>query len=154
MRESGRDSPHRPGRTRRRHDRGRGQLSLPVVEAAVGVAFLLAVAASFGLALPAPATAEAQLDAYADDAVTVLSAEPPRHAGGTRLDEVARSPAAFDRERDALRDRVRRILDDNLLFRVETPHGAVGHERPTTVSTGRASVTTAGGEVVLWVWYV
>jgi len=154
MREAGRDRRRRRRRRSDGLDGDRGQLSLPVVEAAVGVAFLLAVAASFGPALPAPATAEAQLDTYADDAVTVLSAEPPRHAGGTRLDEVARSPAAFDRERDALRDRVRRILDDNLLFRVETPHGAVGHGRPTAVPTGRASVTTADGEIVLWVWYV
>ncbi|SHG40651.1 DUF7262 family protein [Halobaculum gomorrense] len=132
----------------------RAQLSLPVVEAAVGVAFLLAVAASFGLALPAPSIGEAQLDAYADDAVTVLAEEPPRHGGDTRLAEVSRSPAAFDRERAALRDRVRRILGDNLLYRIETPHGAVGFDRPTGVATGRASVATAGGKVVLWVWYV
>lgn len=132
----------------------RAQLSLPVVEAAVGVVFLLAVAASFGLALPAPATGEAQLDAYADDAATVLAEEPPRHGGDTRLAEVSRSPAAFDRERAALRDRVRRILGDNLLFRIRTPHGAVGFDRPNGVATGRASVATPGGEVVLWVWYV
>ncbi|MFC7097698.1 DUF7262 family protein [Halobaculum marinum] len=132
----------------------RAQLSLPVVEAAVGVAFLLAVAASFGIALPDAGTAEAQLDAYADDALTVLAAEPPRHGAGARLAEVSASPAAFDRERDALRDRVDRILGDNLLFRVETPHGAVGFERPTGVPTGRATATTPGGEVVLWVWYV
>lgn len=144
----------RASRRRRSRGRDRGQLSLPVVEAAVGVAFLLAVAASFGLALPAPATGEAQLNAYADDAVTVLASEPPRHAAGTRLAEVSRSPAAFDRERDALRIRVSRILGDNLLFRVETPHGAVGFERPAAVATGRATATTAGGEVALWVWYV
>ncbi|UIP00363.1 hypothetical protein Hbl1158_03050 [Halobaculum sp. CBA1158] len=132
----------------------RGQLSLPVVEAAVGVAFLLTVAASFGLALPEPGTAEAQLDAYADDALAVLNEEPPRHAADTRLAEVSRSPAAFERERDALEVRVARILGDNLLFRVETPHGAVGHARPTATATGRASATTPGGEVVLWVWYV
>ncbi|WP_435064639.1 DUF7262 family protein [Halobaculum sp. EA56] len=144
-----------PGAGRRAGgDDDRGQLSLPVVEAAVGVAFLLAVAASFGLALPAPATAEAQLDAYAADALTVLAEEPPRHAGGTRIDEVSRSPAAFDRERDALRERVSRILGGNLLFRVETPHGAVGFERPNGVPVGRATAATPGGEVVLWVWYV
>ena len=132
----------------------RAQLSLPGVEAAVGVAFLLAVSASFGLALPAPDTGEAQLDAYADDATTVLAGEPPRHGGDTRLAEVSRSPAAFERERAALRDRIRRILGDNLLFRIETPHGAVGFDRPTGVATGRALVATPGGEVALWVWYV
>ncbi|ESP88102.1 DUF7262 family protein [Candidatus Halobonum tyrrellensis] len=151
----------RPGRSAGRHGRderddapaARGQLSLSTVEAVVGVAFVLATAATFGMALPDPGTAEAQLDAYADDAATVLVEEPPRHAGGTRLSELARSSAAFDRERDALRRRVGRILGDNLLFRVETPHGAVGYTRPPDAPLGRASVPTRGGEVVLWVWY-
>lgn len=139
-------------RERERADE-RGQLSLPVVEAAIGVAFVLAAAATFGLALPDPGTTEAQLDAYADDTATVLSEEPPRHAGGTRLDEVARSAEAFERERGALRHRVGRILGDNLMFRVETPHGVVGYARPPDVPLGRAAVPTRGGEVVLWVWY-
>lgn len=136
-----------------RDRRERGQLSLPAVEAAVGIAFVLAVAAAFGLALPDAGTAEAQLDAYAGDAATVLVEEPPRHAGGTRLDEVARSEAAFDRERAALERRVGRVLGDNLLYRVETPHGVVGYARPPDVPLGRAAVPTRGGEVVLWVWY-
>lgn len=134
-------------------ERTRGQLSLPAVEAAVGVVFVLAAAAAFGLALPDAGVAEAQLDAYADDAATVLAEEPPRHAGGTRLGEVARSAAAFKRERAALERRVGYVLGDNLLFRVETPHGAVGYARPPDVPLGRASVPTRGGEVVLWVWY-
>ena len=131
----------------------RGQLSLPAIEAAVGVVFVLAAVAAFGLALPDPGTAEAQLHTYADDAATVLVEEPPRHAGGTRLDEIARSRAAFERERAAFERRVGRILGDNLLFRVETPHGAVGYARPSDVPLGRASVPTRGGEVTLWVWY-
>lgn len=143
-------------RGRPTRDRGpeRGQLSLPVVEAAVGVVFLLAVAATFGMAVPDPSTTEVQLDVYADDALTVLASESPRHTGGTRLAEVSRSAVAFDRERGALRERVDRILGDNLLFRLETPHGAIGFERPTGLPTGRASVPTDGGTVVLWVWYV
>ena len=148
------------GRDRRRASRSRsgdsdrGQLSLSVVEAGVGVVFILAVTLGFALGVSAPATESAQLDAYAEDAATVLANEPPRHADETRLSEVTRSPAAFDRERDALEARVDRILDDNLMFRLETPHGAVGYERPATVPTGHTVVPTPGGEVTIWIWYV
>jgi hypothetical protein len=136
-----------------RSGRDRGQLSLPVVEAAIGVTLVLAVAASFAAGVPAADTRTAQLEAYADDAVTVLAGEPPRHRGATRLSEVTRSPSAFDREREALDRRVDRILPDNLLYRVETPHGAVGFDRPAGVSVGRASVTTLRGTVRVEVWY-
>lgn len=131
----------------------RGQLSLPMIEVAVGVLFVLTVAGIFGLGFPDPGVAEAQLDAYADDAATVLANEPPRHGGETRLAEVTRSPEAFERERDALDRRVDRILSDNLMYRVETQHGAVGYEKPAGVSLGRAAVPTRHGEVVIWVWY-
>lgn len=132
----------------------RGQLSLAAVEAAVGVLFVLTVAAIFGLGLPDPGTTEAQLDAYAEDTATVLANEPPRHAGDTRLSEVTRDEEAFDRERDALERRVERILEDNLMYRIDTKYGSVGYERPTGVALGRAAVPTRNGEVVIWVWYV
>jgi hypothetical protein len=136
-----------------RGGRDRGQLSLPVVEAAIGVTLVLAVAASFAAGVPAADTRTAQLEAYADDAVTVLAGEPPRHQGATRLSEVSRSPSVFNREREALDRRVDRILPDNLLYRVETPHGSVGFRRPAGVSVGRASVTTLRGTVRVEVWY-
>jgi hypothetical protein len=132
---------------------GRGQLSLSVIEAALGVAFVLAIAVSFGLTLPEPATEEVQLDAYASDTATVLTDESPRHVGESRLTEVTRSPAAFQRERDALRERVGRILGENLLFRIETPHGTVGYATPTGVVIGQATVPTRNGVVVIRVWY-
>lgn len=132
---------------------GRGQLSLSVIEAALGVAFVLAIAVSFGLTLPEPATEEVQLDAYASDTATVLTDESPRHVGESRLTEVTRSPAAFQRERDALRERVGRILGENLLFRIETPHGTVGYATPTGVAVGQATVPTRNGVVVIRVWY-
>lgn len=132
---------------------GRGQLSLSVVEAAIGVVLILGVSVSFALGVAAPSERPAQLDAYARDAATVLAGEPPRHAGATRLAEVVRSPAAFERERGALRRRVDRILPDNLLFRVVTPHGTVGFRQPDGVTVGRASVATVGGTVVVEVWY-
>lgn len=131
----------------------RAQLSLAAVEAAVGVLFVLAVASSFALGPPEPHTQTAQLDLYASDTAVVLAGEPPRHGGATRLAEVSRSRPAFERERDALRRRVERILPANLMYRVETPHGAVGYRRPTTVPTGRASVVTVEGRVTIWVWY-
>lgn len=132
----------------------RAQLSLPVVEAAAGVLLVFAVLGAFALGTPAADTREPQLDAYARDAATVLAAEPPRHGGATRLSEVVRSPAAFDRERAALDRRVDRILPDNLLYRVETPHGAVGYRKPGGVAVGAATVTTEHGTVTVSVWYV
>ncbi len=131
----------------------RGQLSLSLVEAGIGVVFLLAVAMGFALGVPAPDTREPQLDLYAQDAATVLAGEPPRHQGATRLAEVISSNESFQRERDALDRRVERILPDNLMYRVETPHGAVGFRKPARTAVGKAAVTTANGGVTIWVWY-
>ncbi|MEZ3144953.1 hypothetical protein [Halobaculum sp. MBLA0143] len=131
----------------------RGQLSLSVVEAGVGVLLLLAVAGGFGASLPTPSTDETQLDAYAGDAATVLTGAPPRHADRSRLTEVAASRAAFERERGALRRRVAATLGDNLQFRLRTPHGVVGDPIPRATATGRATVPTRHGPVVIQVWY-
>ncbi|WP_430505238.1 DUF7262 family protein [Haloparvum sp. PAK95] len=131
----------------------RAQLSLAAVEAGIGVLFILTVAAVFGLGLPATGATEAQLDAYAEDTATVLANEPPRHAGETRLAEVAQSPAALEREREGLDRRVDRILPANLLYRIETPHGSVGFEQPAGVAVGRAAVPTRNGTVSITVWY-
>lgn len=123
------------------------------MEAGVGVVFLLAVAMGFTLGVPAPDTREPQLDLYADDAATVLAGEPPRHRGTTRLAEILTSNETFHRERDALERRVERILPDNLMYQVETPHGAVGFRKPASAPVGRATVTTVNGDVTVWVWY-
>ncbi|MFB6164628.1 MAG: hypothetical protein ABEJ31_05665 [Haloarculaceae archaeon] len=131
----------------------RGQLSLSLIEAAVGVVLLLAVSMGFALGVPQPDTRGPQLDLYADDAATVLAAEPPRHRGATRLAEIVESNASFHREREALRRRVDRILPDNLMFRVETEYGAVGYRKPARATVGRATVTTQNGDVTIWVWY-
>lgn len=131
----------------------RGQLSLSVVEAGVGAVLILAVAMGFALGVSPPDDRAAQLDLYAEDAATVLAGEPPRHGGATRLSEVVRSPDAFDREESALRQRVARILPENLMFRVQTPRGSVGFRKPAGVAVGSATVTTAHGDVTIWVWY-
>ncbi|GAB7092498.1 hypothetical protein JCM18237_27690 [Halorubrum luteum] len=130
----------------------RGQLSLSLIEAAVGIVFVLAVAASFGIALPDPGTTEAQLDAYASDTTTVMANEPPRHGDETRLSEVA-DEESFERERDGLVQRIDRLLPDNLLYRVTTPGGTVGFDPPRGETVGRATVVTSGGDVVVEVWY-
>lgn len=150
-----RDRPRQWGRDdRRRPASDRAQLSLPAVEVAAGVVLVFGVVTAFALGVPGADTREPQLDAYAEDAATVLAGEPPRHQGATRLSEVVRSESAFERERAALDRRVDRILPDNLLYRVETPHGAVGHRRPAGVAVGTATVTTEHGDVTVFVWYV
>jgi hypothetical protein len=132
----------------------RGQVSLPVVEAGVGVLFVVAVTSAFAFGAPAGGLgADEQLDAYAQDAATVLANEPPQHRAATRLSEVAASETAFDRERDALERRVDRILPDNLMYSVETPHGSVGQVRPSNAPVGVARVPTGSGRVTIWVWY-
>jgi hypothetical protein len=131
----------------------RGQLPMPAVEGALAVVLILGVVAGFTLSVNYSDTRDPQLDAYAADAATILSDEPPRHREGTRLAEVTRSSGALDRERDAFRRRVERILPENLLFRVETPDGAVGFPKPAGVATGVATTSTRHGSVTIRVWY-
>jgi len=131
----------------------RGQLSLPVVEATIGVVLVLATLTTFALAPPDPPTRERQLDRYAADAAGALAGESPSHGEATRLSEIAADERTFDRERDALARRVERILPPNLLYRIETPHGAVGFDPPGDAPVGVERVPTAGGTVVVRVWY-
>jgi hypothetical protein len=133
--------------------RERAQLSLSLVEAGVGIVLVFAVASGFLLGTAPPDTRGPQLDAYAGDVATVLATEPPRHRGATRLSEVARSPAAFDRERAALERRVERLLPDNLMYQIETRHGVVGFRQPGTAVVGVATVATTTGDVTVRVWY-
>jgi len=131
----------------------RGQLSLSLVEAAVGVVFVLTVAATFGLALPEPGTTEAQLDTYAADAATLLAHEAPADGDGPRAAAID-DRETFERERDALDRRVDDLLPDNLLYRVHTSWGVIGVEPPPDVTTGGATVATPNGELTVEVWYV
>lgn len=130
----------------------RGQLSLSAVEAGIGVLLVFAVTTGFVLGTP-HADDSRQLDAYAEDLATVLSNDAPRHGDATRLAEVTRSPDAFTREADALDARIRRVLPDNLMYRVRTPYGSVGFPRPDGVSYGVTRRPTAYGTVTIWVWY-
>lgn len=131
----------------------RAQLPMAAVEGALAVVLVLGVAAGFALGTTGPNAQAPQLDAYAEDAATLLSEEPPRHRGGTRLAELTRSTEDFERERDTVAARLERILPDNVMFRLETPHGRLGHRKPARVATGVATVTTRHGEVTVRVWY-
>lgn len=131
----------------------RGQLSLPLVEAGVGVLLVFAVVSGFLLALPAQGVEHVQLDADARDTLAVLAADAPRHGDATRLAEVTRSPAAFEREAPALERRVTRILPGNVLFELRTPYGDVGYPPPSNVAFGASSRPTPYGRVTLRVWY-
>lgn len=132
----------------------RAQLPMSLVEAGLGVLLLTAITAGFALGVAPADTGSPQLEAYASDAATLLANEQPRHAGQTRLSEVARSQSAFQRERPALERRAERILPDNVLFRIETEYGAAGYQLPPDVPTGTATVATGQGEVTIRVWYV
>lgn len=131
----------------------RGQLSLPAVEVGIGLLLVFAIVALIALGVPATDQQRAQLDAYAADAATVLEEAEPRHGGATRVDELTASADRFGREADELEARVERILPDNVLFQIETPHGAVGATRPSGAPAGRATVPTLHGEVTIEVWY-
>ena len=132
----------------------RGQLSLSMVEAVVGTLRVLSVAAGFVLADDDAEAREAHLEAYAEDAATVLRTDAPVHNGTTRLSAASRSAAGFDREREALERRLDEVLPESVLFRVRTPRGSVGYPRPTGVATGTAVVPTARGDVTIRVWYL
>lgn len=131
----------------------RGQLSLSAVEGAIGVLLVLGALGTFAAGVPTADRDAAALDAMASDAATVLAGENPRHAGATRLAEVARSEDAFERERDALERRVASVLPENVMFAVRTPHGSVGAEPPDGVPVGVATVPTRYGDVTIRVWY-
>lgn len=131
----------------------RGQLPLVIIEAGLGILLLVGLTFTFALGAPGAATHEAQLDIYAADAATLLANEPPRHAAETRLGELLSSESAFEREKTELTRRVGRVLPPNVLFRIETEYGTVGHRLPDGVPTGTATVTTIGGTVRVRVWY-
>lgn len=133
----------------------RGQASITVAEAAVGVVLIAALTVGFAIGLPGDGqSTQAQLDVYAADAATLLATEEPRHGEQTRLSEVTASESAFERERAELDHRVDRILPANVMYQVETQYGTVGSRLPDDVPTGEATVVTSNGEVTLRVWYV
>lgn len=133
----------------------RGQASVTAVEAGIGVLMLLSLTLVFAVGVPGEPTpmAQNQLDAYADDAATVLANEQPRHADQTRLAEITASEERFEREFESVHHRVEEILPPNVFYRIETAHGTVGHPLPRDVRTGSTTVPTTNGAVTITVWY-
>lgn len=129
---------------------------MTAIEAGIGVILVLALSVTFALGPPGGAdpTTQAQLDAYAEDTATILAQEQPRHADQTRLAEVTASEAAFEREAAALERRIESILPENVLFRLDTPYGAVGYPLPDNVQTGTETIQTTNQPVTLNVWFV
>jgi hypothetical protein len=131
----------------------RGQLSLTVVEAAVGVVLVMGVAAGFTVVSTGPPPSTAELDTLAHDAATVLSSEPTEGRRDSRLAELARSAESFAAVRPAARDQLADLLPADVLFRVRTPHGSFGHPQPPTAPVGSTTVPTRYGPVTIRVWY-
>lgn len=135
-----------------RSDR-RGQLSLSVVEVTVGLVLVATVAAGFGVGVPSPDVERAQLDQYAADAGTILADEPAPSGSGSLLAAASRTPEGFEATSGALDNRTAELLPGSVLYRVETPQGAVGYRPPDGIPVGRASVPTLAGTATIRVWY-
>jgi hypothetical protein len=131
----------------------RGQLSLSVAEAAVGVVLVMGVAAGFTVVSTGPSPSTPQLDTLAHDAAAVLASEPAEGGRDSRLAALARSEESFAAIRPSVRDRLADLLPADVLFRVRTPHGSVGYPQPPTATVGSATVPTRYGPVTIRVWY-
>jgi hypothetical protein len=131
----------------------RGQLSLSVVEAVLGVVLVMAVAAGFTVVSAGPPASTPQLDTLAHDAATVLDSEPTADGRDSRLTALARSGESFAAVRPSARDRLARLLPADVLFRVRTPHGTFGYPQPPTATVGSATAPTRYGPVTIRVWY-
>lgn len=116
----------------------RGQLSLSLLEVVIGVVIVFGMVGCVVLGIPAPTDGHnGQLEIYANDVTTLLS-----------------YGNASEGSSESLESRVDRWLPDNLLFRIETPNGPVGHQIPAGVSVGSATVPTVNGDLTVHVWYV
>lgn len=128
--------------------RSRAQLSLSLLEVAIGVLVVFAVLSGVILGVPTPER-HAQLDTYAHDAAAILEDPSNRH----RPSELTASRSAFEQGRAALHARLDGLLPENLMIRIETPHGAIGYHSPSDVPIGRATIPTPNGSVRILVWY-
>ena len=126
---------------------------MTVVEAVVGVVLVMGVAAGFTVVSTGPSPSTAELDTLADDAATVLASEPTEGGRDSQLAELARSEGSFAATRQSAHERLTDLLPADVLFRVRTPHGSVGHPQPPTATVGSTTVPTRYGPVTIRVWY-
>ncbi len=120
-----------------------------MMEVAIGVLVVFAVLSGLVLGVPTPEFRETQLDAYAQDTATLLEDPSTQY----RPSELTTSPSAFERRAPILGDRLEELLPENLMARIETPHGAIGYRSPTDAPVGRTTIPTPNGSVQILVWY-
>lgn len=131
----------------------RGQLSLSVVEAVVGLLVVLAAATTFVVGLPETGSEGAELTVLASDGVIVLDATPPEGDGVSRLTVLARDRSGYVRERGYARDQLDALYPTGVQYRLETPYGAIGKPLPPRGPIGNARTHTRDGALTLWVWF-
>jgi len=131
----------------------RGQLSLSIIEAVVGVVLVLGVAAGFVVGVSGSPSSTPQLDTLARDTATVLGSEPTESGRDSRLAALARSDRAFEQVRTPTRERIERLLPADVVFEVRTPRGTFGYPRSPTAAVGSVTVPTRYGPVTIRVWY-
>ncbi|RRJ29181.1 DUF7262 family protein [Halocatena pleomorpha] len=127
----------------------RAQLSLPVMEVAIGVLVVFAVLSGIILGIPPPEPRETQLDTYARDTATLL--EDP--STPYRLPALTTSRSGFEQGAPLLSDRLKELLPENLMARIETPHGVIGYRSPSDAPIGQTTIPTPNGSVRILVWY-
>jgi hypothetical protein len=130
----------------------RGQVSLSIVEAVVGLVVVLAAATTFLVGLPEAGAGEADLSRLADDGLTVLDSTPPAGDGASRLTALAREPGSFAVERSDADAQLRELYPRRVRYRLETPNGAIGDPLPPARTVGTARRYTPDGDVTLRVW--
>lgn len=127
----------------------RAQLSLSVLEVAIGVLVVFAVLSGIILGVPTPEHRGTQLDTYARDTAILLEDPAAPH----RPSALTASPSAFEQGQKALRARLEGLLSENLMARIESPHGTIGYRAPPDAPIGRATIPTPNGSVQILVWY-
>jgi hypothetical protein len=130
----------------------RGQVSLSLVEAVVGLVVVFAAATTFLVSLPDSGAETTDLDRLAADGLTVLDATPAA-GDASRLTALGRSEASFARHAGDAEERLGGLYPPSVRFRLETPYGAVGQRLPPSGAVGRAQRWAGGSRVALWVWY-
>lgn len=129
----------------------RGQLSIPTIEVSIGILLVFGVISLLTIGVSPPAQVDPQLEQYAEDTGTLLMSTGTDRA--PPLPGVVQDKAAFTQYRSAIDQRTDRLLPDNLLYAIETPHGTIGEQPPAYVTTGRTIRTTPSGTVTITVYY-
>ena len=130
----------------------RGQVSLSLVEAVVGVLVVFAAATTFLVDLPDAGAETAELDRLAADGLIVLDATPAAD-DASQLTALGRDETRFARHAGDAEERLGGLYPPGVRFRLETPYGAVGRRLPPSRAVGRSQQWAAGSRVTLWVWY-